>query len=752
MIDRVIEARAFVLGTFVCLLVLAAFGASRLAIDPNNRVFFAANHEHFSNLLDLEARFGSNTSLLFVVSSPSALGKNSEIPTAIRWLSDSVWEISQVTEVASIATYPHVYGSQNQLVIDNLLDYVCPPAAECASKRMQALEKPYLVGRVLSDDKKTFAVIADVDLSDPTPGEVTAIASQAKELKSKLHARFPSLSVYLTGGVPMMQAFVDAASRDAESLIAVAIGVLAIGLVFFLGGLMPATLMLVLGASSVLITMGIAGWLGFVINTATATVPLIVLTLVVASAMHVFLYIVREDGIRSRTGRAKAIKTSIAANWRPVFLTAATTVLGLLSMVFVSAPPLRELGILTATGVATGALLSVTVIPCLFMYLPVRRASNWLSALQVGMNRYARWLEMSRPVVLSLAVLAIFGVALLGLRSVSIDEDFVRYFSPDTEFRNDTEAITRLLVSPYHVDITFDSGKSAGVYAPESIRRIEALVGFLRSRPQVANVASIIDPLRETSAVMAGDDSLGGRTTNELAQFFLSYELSLGVGQTTRDLVDSDHRRARISVLLHDISMAQIRSFVESVNSWAKAHDEAKQIVVSGEGVPTAYLSSESIEEMGMGIGISVCVSSLLVGLYFRSARASLTIFLATVIPIMSGFGAWGWIESDIGIAATLVVAITIGVVIDDTIHLTYRYLDSYRNLDLTSWGAVAYSVHKTGTAIVVTSVILVAGLLVLLGSEFRMNSTFGLCSSLIIALALVYNLTIAPYALRRLG
>jgi predicted RND superfamily exporter protein len=101
--------------------------------------------------------------------------------------------------------------------------------------------------------------------------------------------------------------------------------------------------------------------------------------------------------------------------------------------------------------------------------------------------------------------------------------------------------------------------------------------------------------------------------------------------------------------------------------------------------------------------------------------------------------------------AATLVIATTIGVVIDDTIHLTYRYVDSLRHLDLTPWGATAYSVHKTGTAIFVTSVVLVAGLLVLVLSDFRMNSTFGVCSSLIIALALVYNLTVAPRLLNHL-
>jgi predicted RND superfamily exporter protein len=203
--------------------------------------------------------------------------------------------------------------------------------------------------------------------------------------------------------------------------------------------------------------------------------------------------------------------------------------------------------------------------------------------------------------------------------------------------------------------------------------------------------------------------------------------------------------------MLGDVSMGEIRRLSRDVDEWADARGIGDQIVITGEGIPTAYLSSESIREMGVGIAISVLLSAILVGLYFRSAKASVSILAATCVPILAGFGVWGWFESEIGMAATLVIATTIGVVIDDTIHLTYRYVDSLRHLDLTPWGATAYSVHKTGTAIFVTSVVLVAGLLVLVLSDFRMNSTFGVCSSLIIALALVYNLTVAPRLLNHL-
>lgn len=750
MVDRLLAGRLLIVGLFICILAVAGYGASSLSIDPNNRVFFSQQHEHYANLLDLEVRFGSNTNLLYLIVSDKPLLDSSDLPRAIRWLTHEVRRIDRVTSVGSAATYPHVSGSRDELLVENLLDFVCPETVGCMAERASALNKPHLVGRIVSEDGNSFSVVADVDLLDPTSSAVTETAQDAAELKAEFNRKFPALSLYLTGGVPMMQAFFDAAQRDSESLIVLAIVVLTVGLYFFLGGVLPAGLMVLLGSSSVVVTLGIAGWFGYVINTATATVPLIVFTLVVASAMHVFLHVVREEGNGSKEDLVRAVKSSVAANWRPVLLTAGTTAIGLLSMVFVSAPPLRELGILSACGVVVGALFSLTVVPCLFTYLPRLRGSDWLAWLQGAMNRYAKWIEHSRPTMAGAS--ALFVLALSGLANISIDEDFVRYFSSGTEFRQDTEAITAKLASPYHVDVVYDSGRSAGVYSARSIRDLENLVQFLRQDPRVVNVASIIDVLRETSSTMAGSRALGGRPAEELAQYFLSYELSLNIGQSMRDLVDSDYRRSKVSVLLNDVSMAQIRQFAEATKRWAAAEDMSERLIVSGEGIPTAYLSSESIREMGLGILVSIIVSAVLVGLYFRDLRVSIVMIFATVVPILAGFGAWGWIESEIGIAAVLVVAITIGVVIDDTIHLTYRYVDSYRNLDLTPWGATAYSIHKTGTALVVTSLVLVGGLLVLLGSEFRMNSTFGACSSLVILLALLYNLTIAPHFLKKLN
>jgi uncharacterized protein len=748
MFARLIGLRYLVIVAYLSVILVAGFGAARLTIDPNNRVFFSDDHHHYANLLDLEAAFGSNTNLVFVISAEQDVLQNSDLRSAIRWINEQAWTISRVVSVDSVYSVPVVEDRNGELVVEGLLDHVCPGGMDsrCRPDRKHRFYDGHVQGRFVDASLKTFAVVAKVDLVDPASTDISMIAGQAGALKQEFGQKYPHYPIYLTGAVPMMQAFMLSAEADASTLMVVALAVLTIGLYVFLGSIVATVFVVLLGASSVLITLGVAGYLGFVLNTATATVPLIVFTLVVASAMHLFLHIVREPQLVDNQSIRASLMVSLSSNWLPITLTALTTVVGLLSMLFVTSPPMKQLGILSATGVAIGGVLTLTVVPCAFSFLTRIKASNYLLSVQRWMNSYAKWMERVRPRMLW--VVFPFILAVLGLARLSIDEDFVRYFSESSEFRSDTEQITNLLFGPYHLEIVVDSGLSQGMFEPESLAEVSSLARYITSLRGVVSVASLVDVMQEAKFALTGRSELSESSSDELAQYFLTYELSLGVGHSSTEFLDADYRRARISVLLGDVSMGRIRALASSIEQWVEENPLSGGVTVTGEGMPTAYLSSESIREMSSGIVLSVVFSALVVAMFFGRGVISVLILAATAFPIFAAFGVWGWLDSEIGMAAVLVVATTIGVVIDDTIHLTYRYVDGVLNQELTSWGATAYAVHKSGTAILVNSLVLAGGLLTLAASEFRMNSAFGFCASLVIVLALAYSMTIAPWLL----
>jgi len=742
MFDFLVRRGTIIILIFIFVLFACGWGLSKLSIDPNNRVFFNPNHPKYAELLRLESLFGANTVLLYVLSAPDGLKGSSELSRAIAWLTQNAWWVEGVRSVDSLASYPFVFEDQEGLNVLGALDYACDGGL-CDPQKVDEISPAYLVNRLISADYRSAAVVAKVDLGNLSDQAVLSIASEANSLKEAFRYKFKDIDIYLTGGVPMMEAFFVAAGKDSSTLMPIALLLMLVVLGLFLGSLVNAFLLALLGIASVAITMGLAGWFGHTLNTATATAPLIIFTLVVAAAMHLFMHLSNGIGASDLGARISRVRAATTANAIPIVLTTLTTAVGFASMVFVSSPPMKQLGLMAAGGVVIGAVLSLVVMPAVFVRVPRITLARSLINLQDPLNRYAKWLERTRPSVLTAVVVMVICGA--GITRISFDEDFVRYFAEGTSFREDTEEIAELMAGPYHIDVVYDSGEPGGIFSASAIRDVSAIARHFEADARVVSVFSFVDVLREVAEVFSPDAPLEQAESDQLAQYFLTYELSLDRGKTTLDFVDAGYRFARTSVLLRDVSMGEIRSLVESSEVWAQENFPSGGLTVTGEGVPTAYLSGESISEMSWGIVASMTISAILVGLFLRNAAVSLVVFLATLVPLLAGFGIWGWIGGEIGMAATLVIATTIGLVVDDTIHLAYRYLDGRENLDLTGWGAAAYSVHKTGPALVATSVALTVGFSVLLLSEFRMNSTFGICTSMIIGLALAFNLTVSP-------
>lgn len=736
--------RWLVLSLFLIVLGLALYGTLGLGVNPNNRAFFGPNDPEFTELLQFESDFGSNTSLLFGISSTESIEDDPELVRAVHWLTDRCWGIDGVSRVDSIATYPYGEFSADEISMSTLAEAFCPSV--CSSLSADNILKKHLVNRFISADGSTIAVVASVVLDAENSAAVSTISRQSDQIVAEFQELFPSLQLFVTGAVPMMQAFIDASNSDLGSLVLIAAGLFAVLLWTFLRSGVLTLVLVTIGVSSILITMGIAGWFGHTVNTATATTPLVVFTLVVAGSMHVFLYIAREPCVSNGQVRI-AIERAYAANMKPVVLAAVTSVVGLLSLVFVAAPPIKQLGVLSALGVFVGSLVLLFVAPALLSMIQRIKPSTLVIVMQRLLNNQAKRIELGKgPNVL---VGSLFLACIAFLPMMNIDEDFVRYFGEGNSFRDNSEEMTHRLAGPYHAEIVIDSGSTGGMYDPEVILLVDKLSNHIREDRAVVNVLSVADVLSEVAYTLSGESSLDELNADALAQYFLSFELSLSKGQSTTDFIDVDHRMVRISILFGDVSMREIRAFQDRVNEWSDSNLPSDlTLVVTGEGIPTAHLSNNSIQQLMVGIGISLAFSSLLLGWIYSNPRIVGVVLLATTLPILAGFGVWSLLVGEIGMAATLVVAVTIGVVIDDSIHLLFRFQDGMSELDLSAHEAAGYSVHRTAAAILTTSIVLSGGFSILMLSEFKMNSAFGVCSALVILMALVYNTTLMPRSL----
>lgn len=735
------ESKLFIVLTLV-LCSLLSIGVFYIQINPNNRVFFADSQPRYYQLLSHEQRFGANTTLFFMVSQKGIAGYQVDWISPLVWLESELNEIASVTKVASMASIPYLFGVGDSLVTKSYFDVACPSRG-CDLSKMAKLADPSYRGRYISRDSDALSVVASIDIAREDGSAITKISGDYYRIEREFSAKFPDFELSVTGAIPMMNAFYTAARQDSSILLPIAVVLIFFVLFLLVRKLLLCAILLTSGILSVFTVVGTVGWLGIPLNTATATVPLVIFTVAVASVMHPLMRLISAlEGDWS--GYEARVLNASFKNFKPSLLSAATTMFGFLSMSTVSSPPVADLGMMAAFGVAISFLTSMFGIPWLLLVGKKIFHSSAFSAKYHYDTHFGliAWKLRKATEKYSVAVMiAATLIATYGVSRFSFQEDFVEYFGSENAFRVDTEAVAGKFADPYYIELEVSAGLAEGVFDPGFREALELLHSRLESKEEVVSVYSVLNVFRNL------EESLGtanGNSSEALAQYFMVYELSLPRGYGSGDLVDADRAVATVSILLRDLDMSRIRSIVEEIDSWAPDLQDI-EVTVTGEAVPTAYLSEETIREMLVGIAISVLLSAILIAVVIRRSTVAIVMILASLLPTLFGFGIWGMLGGDVGMSATLVIATTIGLVIDDTIHLLVRYFEEIRDPNVDYFVAEARALAVSSPAIISTSVAMAAGFLVLSISDFEMNRVFGFCSVLVTLTALGFNIVCTP-------
>ncbi len=711
-------------------------GIPNLSFTTDSRVFYDDDNPRVVNLTAFEEAFIPSHTVLFSISSQSTLDASPSHRNAIEWLSNAVTKFPNISRVDSLSTVSYPYDNAGVLTVDTYLEYICPE--KCIDERLQTLDDPVVLNRLVSADKQTSAVIGVFSIERHEAEKIGVVAARVKSLKHEFGDVFPGLEFRASGGIPVSQAYVDASRKDSSTLFVGAALTIVVLLWLFLGDIRITAILLTTGLISVVATMGAAGWLGVTLNSASSTVPIIVLTLVVASSMHLFTHYARFR--QTEADSTAALYAALNANAIPILLTALTSSASLLSLQAISSPPVRDIGLLAGIGVFTGGILSITFAPLLLNTDRQPTPSRISNHVQRALNAYAKYLESGSK--LSILTVVVFVVAALGLTQMQIDDDFVSYLSKRTEVRTDTDFAIQQLSGPSHIELDISTSTDT-VFEPRVLGELDRLTSQIRRYDEVAVAISLSDLMKNVVRSFGDERELAEIDAESLAQYFFLFEMGLRAGESTSSIVDSEHSRTHVSLLLRITSAYEIRELEEKLIALVDDF-EYLQITVTGENIPVAHLSSSNIPAVATTIITTLLITALLLGLYFKNYRVGINALIAITVPVACGLGIWGWGSGSIGLAGTIVIAVSLGVVIDDAIHLIYQQVSALEN-GLDEWESTAYSIHRVGTAITATTAVLVLGLAPLLFSDFKVNATFAACTGIILVSSLVFDLVALP-------
>jgi predicted RND superfamily exporter protein len=410
-------------------------------------------------------------------------------------------------------------------------------------------------------------------------------------------------------------------------------------------------------------------------------------------------------------------------------------------------PPLRDLGNLVAVGIVFALINTLFLFPCLLLtFKPqIKHFSEWQMRL---FRRYGEWLVAHPRGILVTSLLLTGAFALTSLNNQARDY-FAKYYDESFQFRVANDFADAHLGGLYTLDYVIKAPTHGGITDVEYLRDLERFTDWLAQQPDVRHVASFIDIIKRMHKIMHDNTDASYRLpdSNALAsQLLLAYELSLPDPQSLTQMIDISKTYSRVVVTIPSLPSDDIFRLESDINRWLTDNTQHFESTgLSGLIYVFSKIFVSSTLESLKSAAIALILIAMLLIMALRSLSLGLLSVIPNVLPFVFAFGIWGIFNGDLLLTTTAVIAITLGIVVDDTIHFLHKVQHFVQDEAMDSRTAVLRTLTEVGPAMVITTLAIGLGFFVLVFSAFLPTVHFGFVAALILFIALVLDLTILP-------
>ena len=722
-------------------------GAKNLDFKSDYRVYFSPDNPQLLAFEAIQNTYSKSDNILFVVEPENGEVFTKQVLNAIIDLTEKAWQIPYSSRVDSVTNFQHTIAEEDDLIVSDL---VIDPS-NLTNQRLDEIKKividePLLLHRLISQKGHVAGVNVTIQLPGKNSLESFEAADRARQIAREIEMQYPNIKLHLTGLVMMSNAFAEASIDDNTKLVPIMYGIVVIILLLCLRSLVSVLSVVFLILLSTIASMGAMGWCGLFLTPTSAAAPIIILTLIVADCVHLLVSMLHS--MRLGVEKRQAIRESIRINFQPICLTSLTTAIGFLSMNLSDAPPFRDLGNVVAMGAIIAMTLTLTLLPALLNIFPVKVRVNLNSnASPLFMERLAKFVVGRYKWLLFFnTFISIVLISFLPLNE--LNDKFVEYFDKTMEFRQATDFLNENMGGIYSIEYSLFNEHAGDVNDPLFLQNIDGFSKWLIKQPEVVHVNSIGDTYKRLNKSMHGDDNTWYKLPEQrelAAQYLLMYEMSLPYGLDVNDQINIDKSGVRIIVTVQSLSSNELLSLEKRINRWLLKQMPETGFVSASTDLMFANIGQRNIIRMIKGTIIALIIISVILVFALKSIRLGLISLIPNLVPASIAFGIWGVVDGNVGLALSVVTGLTLGVVVDDTIHFMSKYQRGRVEKGLDKQEAVEYAFSTVGTALWVTSAVLVSGFFVLSFSHFSMNSEMGLMTALTIAVALFLDLLFLP-------
>ncbi len=726
---------------FIVVTCVISLGIKKLSLTSSNRVFFNSSNSLLKEVTLLEQKYGEENTLFFCIVPKKGSIFTPHTFQVIQSLEDSLQKYDELIQLSSILSYKKFemgFAGPN-------LSPLIPKQGDFHELKMSEISKTLmndslLLNQLLSPSGQATGIKASFQLKDET--NINTFAKKMYKLANSIEESNPHVEIAVTGGIMIDAAFFSASLQDAKILIPCMYLLVFVTLWLISGSLFSvfSVLLVVLCSSS--IAMGLGGWLKLVLSPPSSIAPIIILTVGVADSIHILVSFSHHR--RQKFNTTLAISKALSKTFVPITLTSITSIIGFLSLNFSEVPPYRDMGNLVSVGIGAAYLFTILFLPALMKIFSdtLTTRHNTIHDI-VGLKLGSFVVKHTRVLFFSMSLLSI--ATIFGIRSITFDDVFLNFFDKRYQFRSNTDMVIDNLTGLDYIECSFKPFKNSAITDSSYLAQVNAFTQWVNEQPEVIHAISISSILSKSYTDIYGHAKYTNQRpkqgmTKSIIKRYRKFQNTLNGPPR---LISKDGKATRVLITLSRVSAEEIRFLENRIKAWIADSYHGKSHIAS-TSLLFAHLSVQNTKSMLRGVGLSLLLITVLIIVFSKSLRLGLLSIIPNIFPALMAFGIWGFLFSNAGLGFSIVSAMTLGIIVDDTIHFLFTIRQGITK-GLSIKEAIIYGYRHVADAIVFTSIILIAGFSILVFSGFKPTVEMGILTALIILLALLTDLFLFP-------
>ncbi|MCS7467857.1 efflux RND transporter permease subunit [Stieleria sp. ICT_E10.1] len=605
--------------------------------------------------------------------------------------------------------------------------------------RSRVLENPLAVGQLISQDGRTVLMHLGIDWFFVTSDE--AVTSEIRERAASIAATLPgvALEFQLTGPVPLHLMMANNHVTDSTKYQLIGYSIMLLSAVILFRGFSAVMIVAVSPAVGVLWTTGMLHFLDLQDNPFNdIIVPVLVSLVGLTDSVHLMVEIrqQRASGLEVN----EAARRGISRVGMACLLTSTTTAIGFLSLLWAHHEIVRDFGLCCVVGVAMTFISVLTVIPLgcrspLGRRLHVGLGKSLVDGQLRRIGPLVDWVLRRDRAVARIAIAVTFAMALISLQ-LQPDEKRYSGLSESGEaaqaLRHLDRSLGGLEFSTVDVRWFHDSDESELL---DVLGEIDAL---LASEPLIGNPLGVGQLL----AALPGDGDAEERMTL----------LELLPPSLKRAFYVPERRFASVQFRVQDLGIAAysepFQRIEAGLNSIGQRHPNF-DLALEGSAVWRWRNIYQIVTDLATSLGTASVIIWLVLTLVYRSIRIGLISIIPNLFPLAATATVLVVSGQHLEMVTVCVFTICVGIAVDDTIHFLTRYQEEMK-LGGPHQEVIRRAFTGVGSALLMTTIVLVAGLGSAIAGDSRDARLFGIMGCLTLATALFADVLLLPAMLSR--